>query len=64
MHRTPSSGIMHCMFVVRRGKRIGKEEPNVCTREQDLFQPGRALDSRLEELTVEEVPMGTFETLL
>jgi hypothetical protein len=55
---------MHCMFVVRRGKRIGKEEPNVCTREQDLFQPGRALDSRLEELTVEEVPMGTFETLL
>src|ERR671912_1956133 len=36
MHRKPSSGIMHRMFVVRRGKRIGKKETNVCAREQDL----------------------------
>ena len=36
MHRKPSSGIMHRMFVVRRGTRIGKEETNVCAREQDL----------------------------
>ena len=34
MHRAPSSGIMHRMFVVRRGKRIGKKETNVCAREQ------------------------------
>jgi SAM-dependent methyltransferase len=34
MHRKPSSGIMHRMFVVPQGKRIGKEETNVCAREQ------------------------------
>ena len=44
MHRTTSSGIMHRIFVVRRGERIGKEESNVCTREQDLVQSGRTGD--------------------
>ena len=44
MHRTTSSGIMHRIFVVRRGERIGKEESNVCTREQDLVKSGRSGD--------------------
>jgi hypothetical protein len=34
MHRTSSNGIMRRVFVVRGGKRIGKEETNVCARDQ------------------------------
>ena len=34
MHRTSSSGIMRHVFVVRGGKRIWKEETNVCARDQ------------------------------
>jgi hypothetical protein len=34
MHRTSSNGIMYRVFVVRGGKRIGKEQIYVCTRDQ------------------------------
>src|SRR5215208_4428557 len=46
MHRTPSSGIMHRMFVVRWGKRIWKERTGVCRGEQGPGAPGatRALE--------------------